>query len=234
VVGRLVLIGGNEFRRESDALDRALLALAGGPGAAVAILPTGATNENPEVVAENGIRHLARLGAAPDKVLVVDDESANDPVLAGALEGFGWLYLAGGDPAYLLDTLRGSRAWQAVQAVHARGGLIAASGAGAMALGEQMWRVDGWAAGLGLAPGLAILPHHATLSRRWAVAEMRAALPKGVTLVGLDDSTAVLLPEGKVLGIGQVTVYGREGLTAYAASEVVPLLARPEPPAPFP
>jgi cyanophycinase len=216
-VGRVALIGGNEFRRESEALDLALLNLAGGPGASLGILPTGATNENPEVVAANGLRHFTRLGAAPAACLVVDDETANDHALAAVLETHSFLYISGGDPAYLLDTLRGSLAWEAVLAVHRRGGLVAGAGAGAMLLGEQMWRFDGWTPGLGLAPALAVLPHHATLAKRWAVAHMRATLAPGVTLVGIDDSTALLLPEGLVLGAGEVTVYGRDGAAAYTA-----------------
>lgn len=222
-VGRVALMGGNEFRRESDAVDRALLVLAGGPGVGVGIVPTGATNENPEVVAANGLRHFARLGAAPVARLVVDDESANDAALAAALEADALLYLTGGDPAYLLDTLRGSRAWEAVRAVHGRGGLVAGAGAGAMLLGEQMWRFDGWAPGLGLAPGLAVLPHHATLAKRWAVDSMRATLAPGVTLVGIDDSTALLLPDGLVLGAGAVTVYGRNAAAVYTAGARVAL-----------
>jgi cyanophycinase len=222
-VGPVALIGGNEFRRESEAVDLALLALAGGSKTAVGLLPTGATNENPEVVGQNGIRHFARLGAAAEALLVVDEASAADPTLAAAIERCALLYISGGDPAYLLETLRRSRAWEAVLAVHRRGGLVAGSGAGAMLLAEQLWRFDGWASGLGLASGLAVVPHHATLSKRWAIGHMLATLPPGVTLIGLDDSTALLLPEALVLGAGAVTAYGRQGPVAYGAGAHVPL-----------
>lgn len=218
----LALIGGNEFRRESDAVDLTLLALAGGPGAAVAILPTAATNENPEVVGENGIRHFTRLGAAPKALLVVDEVSANDPALAAAIAAHALIYITGGDPAYLLETLRGSLVWQAILAVHARGGLVAGSSAGAMLLGACLWRFDGWTTGLSVAPALAVLPHHATLSKRWDIAHMVATLPAGVTLVGLDESTALLLPEGEVAGAGAVTLYGAEGPVSYAPGVRVP------------
>lgn len=221
-VGPVALIGGNEFRRESDPLDLALLDLAGAPGQ-VAVLPTAATNENPEVVGENGIRHFSRLGAEAEKVLVVDEATANDPVLAALLTAHHFIYFTGGDPAFLLETLRGSLAWRAVQAVHQRGGLVAGSSAGAMLLGGQLWRFDGWTPGLGLAPGLAVLPHHATLSKRWSIAYMQATLPPGVTLIGIDESTALLLPQAKVLGIGQVTVYAPPGPLAYPPGAQVPL-----------
>jgi hypothetical protein len=50
---------------------------------------------------------------------------------------------------------------------------------------------------------------------------MAAALPPGVTLVGIDEATALLLPEGLVLGVGQVTVYGPEGPRAYGPGDTV-------------
>jgi cyanophycinase len=221
-VSGVALMGGNEFRRECAAMDRALLAALGGPGAArVVIVPTAATNENPYVAGENGIRHFTRLGALADKLLIVDDASAAHFEMAHQLERFNLVYFTGGDPVYLLDTLRGSPAWEAIRRVHARGGLIAGSSAGAMALGGQMWRFDGWTPGLGLAPHVAVLPHHATLSGRWNAEHMLAALPSGVTLVGIDEATALLLPEGRVLGAGRVTVYGGEGVRAYGEGELV-------------
>jgi hypothetical protein len=55
---------------------------------------------------------------------------------------------------------------------------------------------------------------------------MRATLPSGVTLVGIDEATALFLPEGRVLGAGQVTVYGSDGPKAYGEGEVVRLQER--------
>lgn len=111
-------------------------------------------------------------------------------------------------------------------AVEQRGGLIAGSSAGAMVLGQRLWRFDGWMEGLNLARGLAVLPHHATLAARWNAAAMAAALPAEVTLIGIDEATAVLLPEALVLGAGQVTVYGPAGQRAYEAGSKIELLPR--------
>jgi len=219
----IALVGGNEFRRDCDPMDRALLELMGGAGTPVVILPTAATNENPYVAGENGMRHFRRLGAAPDKLLIEDEASANRHEVAAALEQFRIIYFTGGDPVYLLETLRGSLAWEAILSVHARGGLIVGSSAGAMALCGQMWRFDGWTPGLNLVPSLAVLPHHATMSARWDARRMAASLPAGVTLVGIDEATALLLPEGRVLGVGEVTIYAEEGPQAYENSALVPL-----------
>jgi len=225
-VSPIALVGGNEFRRECDAMDRALIERLGGPGAQIAILPTAATNENPYVAGENGARHFRRLGIRADKLMIVDEDSANDAGLFGLLEDYAGLYFTSGDPIYLRDTLLGSKTWEAVRAVEARGGLIAGSSAGAMMLGERLWQFDGWTEGLGLAPGLAVLPHHATLAARWNAPAMAAALPAGVTLVGIDEATALLLPEARVLGIGQVTVYGPGEPRAYGPGAEVELTPR--------
>ena len=171
----IVLVGGNEFRRDCDVMDRALLERLGGAGAKIVILPTAATNENPYVAGENGVRQFRRLGARAEKLMIVDDDSANDAGLAGLIEDYAGLYFTSGDPIYLRDTLQGSKTWQALKAVADRGGLVAGSSAGAMVLAEWLWQFDGWTPGLGLAPGLAVLPHHATLAARWNAPAMAAS-----------------------------------------------------------
>lgn len=218
----VALVGGNEFRRDCDPMDRALLDRLGGAGAAIVIVPTAATNENPYVAGEHGIRHFRRLGASPDKLLI-DEDNANHIEMAAALEQFAAVYFTGGDPVYLLETLRGSRAWEAVLSVHARGGWVIGSSAGAMVLGGWMWRFDGWTPGLGLIPQLAVLPHHATMAARWDARRMADALPAGTTLAGIDEATAVTWPEGMVLGAGDVTLYGRPGPQTFSAGALLPL-----------
>jgi len=232
--GHLALVGGNEFRRDCDPMDRPLLEIAGGAGTPLVILPTAATNENPFVAGENGRRHFNRLGARAEKIMIVDAETANTRDLAIPVEKFQFIYLTSGDPIYLLETLRGSKTFDALLAVYQRGGLVAGSSAGAMVLGAQVWRFDGWTPGLGLAPHLAVLPHHATLAARWNGLALAAALPPGVTLVGIDEATALLLPEARVLGNGVVTAYTADGLQTFAAGTIALPLLPPalEPPAP--
>jgi cyanophycinase len=212
---RVALVGGNEFRRDCDAMDRALLQLVGGARPPVAILPTAAAHENLGKAAENGVRHFRRLGARAEAVMIVDRKTADQPELAAALERSRLIYLTGGDAVHLLDSLRGSRAWEVMLARHAQGVVLAGSSAGAMVLGGQLWGFDGWSPGLGLAPNFAVLPHHATLSARWNAKALAVSLPAGVTLVGIDEATALLLPDGRVLGVGEVTVYGGEGVRMY-------------------
>jgi len=89
-------------------------------------------------------------------------------------------------------------------------------------LGGRMWVPgEGWRDGLGLAPRVAVLPHHATVSHRWNATQMVNTLSPGITLVGVDEATALLLPDQQVLGEAQVTIYTPDPLS-YSAGEVVP------------
>ena len=60
-----------------------------------------------------------------------------DPDHAAALAAADLIYLSGGSPGYLVETLRGSAAWEAIQRVWQRGGTLAGSSAGAMAIGGE-------------------------------------------------------------------------------------------------
>jgi cyanophycinase len=206
----LALLGGNEFRENCRELDRALLARLGA-SARVAVLPTAAAHESPRQAAHNGVQHLKRLGAKPEPVFVLNRADAGSEEMVAQLKEMQGLYFTGGDPVHLLETLRGTRIWQTAVGIYERGGLIAGSSAGAMVMGGQTWAPgEGWRKGLGLAPGLAVIPHHLTLAARWDAIKMRDSLPPGVTLVGIDEATALVLPEGSVLGEGEVTIYAPE------------------------
>ena len=212
MAGLLALIGGNEFRPDCEPMDRALLArLAADPN--VVILPTAAAHENPRLAADNGLRYFRRLGARAGAAMIVDAETASQPSLVKQIKSADMVYYTGGDPTYLLETMRSSPAWQAVLDVLGRGGAMAGSSAGAMICGGQMWSPGhGWREGLGLVPQMAIIPHHATLAARWSAGHMRATLLAGVTLVGIDEATALLGSgqEWMVLGKGEVAVYNAE------------------------
>jgi hypothetical protein len=77
-----------------------------------------------------------------------------------------------------------------------------------MVMGDKMWTPGkGWRKALGLVPGIAVIPHHATLASRWDVLKMRQSLPRRLTLAGVDEATALAGPPWQVLGTGRVTLY---------------------------
>ena len=223
MAGLIALVGGNEFRQDCEPMDRGLLARLGSRPKVV-IIPTAAARENPDLAAENGVQYFQRLGAQAEAAMIVDAETARNPTLSAQIKEADLLYFTGGDPVHLLETMRDSPAWKAAQEVLPRGRFLAGSSAGAMILGGQMWAPGrGWREGLGIVPSIAVIPHHASLASRWNAAHMCASLREGITLVGIDESTALLGPPWQVLGPGQVTVYRRKKPAIFKDSQNVPL-----------
>jgi len=223
MTGLIALVGGNEFREECEPMDRALLARLGSRPKVI-IIPTAAARENPALAAENGVHYFQRLGAQAEAAMIIDAETARQPALAARVRNADLIYFAGGDPVYLLETMHDSPAWKAAREVLQRGRTLAGSSAGAMILGGQMWAPgNGWREGLGLVPLIAVIPHHANLASRWNAAHMRASLREGITLLGIDEATALVGPPWQVLGAGQVTVYRGKKPAAFKDGQKVPL-----------
>jgi len=223
MAGLIALVGGGEFRPNCQPMDRALLARLG-KRPKVVILPTAAARENPSLAAENGVRYFHQLGASAEAAKIIDAETAKQPSLAAPVRNADLIYFTGGDPVYLLEAMRDSLAWKAAKKALQRGRMLAGSSAGAMILGEQMWAPgDGWREGLGLVPRIAVIPHHASLASRWNAARMRASLPEGVMLVGIDEATALAGPPWQVLGPGEITVYDGDRPSIFKDGQSVPL-----------
>jgi cyanophycinase len=204
-------------------MDRDLLARLGSRSKVI-IIPTAAARENPALAAENGVHYFQRLGAQAGAAMVIDAETARSPILSAQIQEADLLYFTGGDPLYLLETMRNSAAWKAAQEVPKGGRILAGSSAGAMILGGQMWAPGrGWREGLGLLPQIAVIPHHSSLAPRWNAAHMSESLRNGVILVGIDEATALVGPPWQVLGPGQVTVYRGKKPAIFKDGQDVPL-----------
>src|SRR5450631_2596688 len=145
-----------------------------------------------------------RLGVEQVVVDVRTRADADDAALATAVAGAGLVYLSGGNPAYLADTLRDTAVWQAIVAAHRAGAALAGCSAGAMALADWTpWhggRVGGAQAssarptGLGLVPNVRVIPHFDVMGLRSPsmLTSALAALPDDVTLLGIDEETALV------------------------------------------
>jgi len=213
MAGWLVLAGGAEFQPGCEDADRMLVDAAGGAGARVAILPTAAAAEgSPRMAAVNGVRHFSRLGANAFGVMMVDKATTNDPALAAKLESAQLIYMAGGDPGYLLRCLQGSLAWQTILEAWQSGAVLAGASAGAMVLCEALWnpyarRIE---TALGLVKRAAVIPHHRAGSE-W-VKTLQGALGQDFTLLGIAEQTNLMWDGStwRVAGPGDVTIYFRE------------------------
>jgi cyanophycinase len=225
MTGFLALEGGAEFGGQMAEVDRRALDLAGGSQAPVRIIPTAAAPDNNHLCAgQNGVRWFQQLGATDVVALpLIDRASAQDAALAAELTSARLIYLLGGFPRYLAETLAGTRCWEAIVEAHTLGAVVAGSSAGAMVLCEHYFDPDRREIrpGLGLLPHCCVLPHHNTFGRGWAP-QLTAAL-SGVTLVGIDEQTG-LIDEHEADGSRAWRVYGRGAVTVYVggATRVFP------------
>jgi cyanophycinase len=212
-------------------VDRLLLERVGGAAAArVVVLPTAAGLEDPaspQRWANLGVRHFTSLGATTDAASILRREDAFDPRWLPLLERADLIYFSGGSPRHLVDTFKGSPAWEVIRLRHAAGAVLAGCSAGAMAFGRvtlqprRLWSggpangslpEDTWYPALGLVPNVVTLPHFDRWIRRMGqsvLKELAASLPAGVSLVGVDEDTALVDFDGD----GVWRVLGRQGVS---------------------
>jgi cyanophycinase len=233
--GPIALVGSGEFLPVMEAVDAALLA--GRPPRAV-FLPTASAPEGPERVdywLRLGAEHYRRLGAEPVALAVLDRRDADDPANAAAIAGAGLVYLSGGNPGYLADTLRDTAVLGAIVAAWQAGAALAGCSAGACALTALAddTRMGATRLGLAVVPELVVLPHFDRIER-WLpgiVARRAAGLTAGQTLVGIDEETALISGDGgwQVDGRRNVWIVDTDGRrTPHLAGAVLALPAPAE------
>ncbi|MBI3738543.1 MAG: Type 1 glutamine amidotransferase-like domain-containing protein [Chloroflexi bacterium] len=211
-MGNLLLEGGAEFGGQMSEPDSHAIELAGGFDAPIAILPTAAApDNNHEQAGRNGLRWFQSLGASRvDLVPVTDKHSANNPDLAARVRSAKFIYLLGGFPRHLGETLRDSLVWRAALEAYHADTVIGGSSAGAMVLCEYYYDPyeNKLLCGLNLLPNTCVLPHHNSFGKQWSE-KLRQQLPS-VILIGIDEQTGILdTPSGgwTVYGAGRVTLY---------------------------
>jgi cyanophycinase len=226
--GTVALVGAGEFLPTMADVDRVLLAQLGAT-ARVIVLPTAAAPDGPEVTerwARMGIEYFSRLGANVEAVMLRTRADANDDALVAKLASANFIYFSGGKPRYLLETLRDTEAWRAIQEIVLANGVIVGCSAGAMILGEvifdfpQLWRT---LPALGLVPGIAVIPHYDELPSFLSNAVVWAM--RKVKVVGIDSGTALVWSHSQwtVLGSGRVTIFTQRRKVHYTVGERVPL-----------
>jgi cyanophycinase-like exopeptidase len=229
--GPVALVGSGEYLPVMQELEGQLLA---GRAARYVQIPTAAAEEGPDSLARwvrLGREQAGRLGVEPVPVVVRDRAEADDEDLAALVEGAGLVYLSGGNPPYLAETLRGTRVWEAVRQAWESGAALAGCSAGAMALATSVPHVRDQGQpdveGLGVLPGWRVIPHFDRM-REWRphmLDQARASLADGELVVGIDEETALVHDGGTwvVDGRQAVHVFTREDDASYSAGASVPL-----------
>ena len=227
--GPLALVGSGEYLPVLAEVERFLLA--GRPPRFVQ-LATAAAPEGPASVArwhELGRASAERLGVQQVVVPVVDRVSADDEELAGLVEGAGLVYLSGGNPPFLAQTLRDTAVWRAIEAAWQAGAALAGCSAGAMALSDHVpdlrHPVRAAEPGLGAVPHLRVLPHFDRFAGRVPdlLLTRLVETPPGVTVLGIDEDTALVGGpyDWQVMGRQSVWVLGPDGRTEHPTGSVL-------------
>jgi cyanophycinase len=222
----LALVGSGEYLPPIEPVDRFLLErLPGNPR--VVCLPTAAGAEGHERVAywsNLGVQYFSGLGVQVESLPVIDRQSADDPRLVERLLLANYIYLSGGNPEYLLSTLKHSLAWKAIETVLARGGLLAGCSAGAMIMGERIPAFPSWRKAFNLVPGAVIAPHFDEISEGFTKV-LKLLVGRGATLIGIDGSTALFIAhdENKIVGRGCITVWNQRGKAQFSNGQSIPL-----------
>ena len=224
MAGPIALVGGDEFRPGCEEMDRAVLNATGVQHPQVLIVPTAAAHQGPSKAASNGVDYFSGLGAEASALMVLESAAADDEDLLAPVDGAHLIYLTGGDPGHLLDTLTGSLLLGKLKDAHQRGAVLAGSSAGAMVLGSWM-RFGVWTEALGIVDGIAVHPHHEGTDPAIIAKDLGEASPSGLVVLGIDAKVCCFGGAGSwhVLGAGSVTAYSHGRWQRYERGQAVPL-----------
>lgn len=217
-MGILLLEGGCEFQGKMAEPDRKALALAGGKAARIIIIPTAAAPDNNATRAgKNALKWFRELGAGHVTSLpVIDDKTADNKEFSNKLKQANLIYILGGFPGFLENTLRGSRCLGAILSAYRAGALLAGSSAGAMVLCEWYFdpAVQQIKKGFGILKDVILIPHHDTFGSGWR--DLYLDKMPDVLYIGIDEQTGMINETDPL----RWTVYGKGGATLYGKSSV--------------
>lgn len=219
---RFALVGGDEFGPLCVNLDLAILAMCDSKLPKVAILPTAAAHERPDLAAENGVRHFSNLGADSFSIDILTRDEAQNSDTASQLEGTDLIYITGGNPRHLRDVLDNSFFLKELLKASHAGCVVAGSSAGAMVMGSQMlMRHPTYA--LNMVPRTITIPHHESRDPSSTHSQLEPLLKSGSTVFGIEGATGLLLEGQKlsVQGSGTVTIYRLETWETFPPGQVI-------------
>lgn len=208
MTGPLALVGGGEFSPGCE-FDAELLEASG--GTEVVLLATGLAYENPQKAVAAATTWFEGLGATVREVPVYTRSDALEDGHAAVIGAARFTYLVGTSPMHLRSVLKDTPVFEALVAAWKGGAVLAGSGAGADVLCDPMVDTRGGAftVGLGVVPGLAVIPR----ADRWSPDKVRRTVelaPPSLTLVSLPECSGIVRSADgtwRTVGAGLVAVH---------------------------
>lgn len=222
--GRIALVGSGEYLPVMHDVEARLLA---DRPAVYVQLATAAATEGPEVLKtwhRLGAEAAQRLGAEQIVVDVRTRDDALDERWVEPIRSAGLIYLSGGKPSYLAQTLRDTPVWQAIRKTWLGGASLAGCSAGAMALAAWVPEIRHpnrpGVEGLGVIPEIRVIPHFDRFSHWAPSGALRWAVGSTQTVLGIDEDTA-LVGERRSDGSWWFEPMGRQSAWVIAPHEKV-------------
>ena len=223
--GSLALVGSGEYLPAMASFEKSLLddGIKNGKRPIYIQIPTAAGKESPdrlEYWKQLGQEQAKRLGVDSIFLPIFTREDANNPEYATLIKDSALMYMSGGDPHYLAETLLGTTLWEGIQENWGTGASLAGCSAGAMVLSSHIpnFRLlkKSPSPGLSLLPEIRVIPHFNKFFK-WipeSAAKVLLHVPDDSILIGVDELTAIVKRSGDEhwLVVGEAMVHVLKGM----------------------
>ena len=219
--GSLALVGSGEYLPAMAEVEKSLIddGIKNGKKPIYIQIPTAAGRES-----ESRLNHWRDLGKEQAEKIgvesiflpIYDRDGANNQEYADQIRDSALVYMSGGDPHYLANSLLNTPVWKTVYENYLSGGSIAGCSAGAMVLSSHIpnFRLSKSepTVGLNLIPKIRVIPHFDKFFK-WipeSAAKILLNIPSDGILMGIDELTALTKRSGssnwQVSGKGKVHI----------------------------
>jgi len=219
--GSLALVGSGEYLPAMASLEQSLIqdGVRNGKVPRFIQIPTAAGQESPDRIKywkELGRAQGERLGIEVEFLEILNRQDAQDKELATLIADSALIYLSGGDPHHLAESLAGTPVLDAIYQGWASGSSLAGCSAGAMALSTHIpnFRLSKKSPtpGFNLLTNIRVIPHFDRFFR-WipdSAAKVLMSTSDETVLIGIDELTALVNRSGEsdwqVIGSGLVHI----------------------------
>ena len=212
--GSLVVVGG---AMQDLGIVRRFIDLAGGPDAAIVVIPTaGGAAEYDQFYP--GLRQFRAAGATNLTVIHTNDrDEANSDAFIRPIQEAAGVWFPGGRQWRIADSYLDTRTEEELHRVLERGGVIGGSSAGASIQGSYLIRGDTQTntimmgdheEGFGFLRNVGVDQHLLRRNRQFDMLEVMEAMPD-LLGIGIDENTAIVVQgdEFEVIGESYVVIY---------------------------
>jgi cyanophycinase len=205
--GSLALVGSGEYLPAMAEFEKSLIddGVKNGKQPTYIQIPTAAGRES-----EQRLNYWKELGKTQADSLNVKSiflpiytrEDAHNLEYVNQISESALIYMSGGDPHYLAETLIGTPLWDAIYQSWQSGTSLAGCSAGAMVLSSEIpnfrFSKKEPTAGLNLIPNIRVIPHFNKFFK-WipdSAAKVLLHVPDKTILIGVDELTAIVKRSG--------------------------------------